>query len=59
MPIKQLAVRLRHPEHRFSTNLVNAVYDGNTNVYKAVIDIGDPVGIIKYFFCLNSFVRIM
>ena len=41
--IKQIAVRLRHPENRFTTNLVNAVYDSSQNFYKAVIDLGDPV----------------
>lgn len=43
VPIKQIAVRLNHPDYRFSTNLINAVYDENSHVYKAVIDLGDPV----------------
>ena len=47
VPIKQIAVRLKNSEYRFSTNLINAVYDGNSHVYKAVIDLGDPVKYIK------------
>jgi len=43
VPIKQLAVRLKHPDNRFTTNLVNVVYDGNQHIFKAVIDLGDPV----------------
>lgn len=42
VPIKQIAVRLNHPKYKTTTNLVNAVLDVTTHIYKAVIDIGDP-----------------
>ena len=58
VPIKQIAVRLKHPEYSVATNLVNAVYDGNTNLYKAVVDVGDPVNIMLIFFCIIVY-RIM